>query len=354
MRAAGRTAARLLAALAGATLVAAPAAASTAVTSPPVTGADAAATYGAPALRCTVTDRRLAALSGLAVRGDDLLAVTDAEGALLTLDDTCAVGSALDLPTGTDVEAVHATADGLVWVGDIGGNREPRRQVAVARVNPASGNVVVLPLAYPDGPHDAETLLVTPSGRVLLVTKDDDGASVVFASPAAALDPAVVTPLERVGELDVRSWPGRTRGDGSVQITDGAISPDGTHVVLRTYLDAFEWDAPDGDVVTAMTTTAPRPVRLPTAPQGEAITYGRDGRSLVVGSEQLPSAVHEVPVRRAPVVVAVTSTSPLAAPALPWVAAVAAVAATAAVLASVGRSVLLSRRGRPADVAALR
>src|SRR3712207_6972861 len=54
----------------------------------------------------------------------------------------------------------------------------------------------------------------------------------------------------------------------------------GGKVVLRTYSDALEWDVSGGDVLAALT-GKPRVTPLPDEPFGEAITYSRDGKSLL-------------------------------------------------------------------------
>jgi len=339
--AAGRSAA-LAAALA--TVVGAPGSAWAAA--PPPT------TYGEAMPVCAVTDPRLAQLSGLASRGGSLYAITDQASVVYTLDESCAVSAVAQLPDAVDVEDVEATADGLLWIGDIGGNREPRQDVSVLRFNPSSGNVTVLPLRYPDGPHDAEALLVTPSGLIVVVTKEESGVSRVFRAPAPA-DPAAVNQLELVADLDLQAITARTRGNGSVLVTGGSVSPDGTHVALRTYLDAFEWDAPDGDVVAAMTSGPPRVVPLPTTPQGEAISYDAQGLALFTGGEQLPSSVHRIDVARPTAASTDAPSSAVAAwaPVLRWVALAAGAAAVGAVLVSLLRSVRMRRRnGVPLEV----
>ena len=61
----------------------------------------------------------------------------------------------------------------LLYLGDIGDNREARETVDVYRVpepRATSGATATAPatrlrLRYPDGAHDAETLLVAPRGR---------------------------------------------------------------------------------------------------------------------------------------------------------------------------------------------
>jgi hypothetical protein len=79
-------------------------------------------------------------------------------------------------------------------------------------------------------------------------------------------------------------------------VTGGAVSPDGTRIVLRTYTDAYLWRAEDGDVAGALATG--RPVRLPLPPtaQGEAVTFTPDGRSLLTSTEGRPAAVNVLPL----------------------------------------------------------
>jgi hypothetical protein len=82
---------------------------------------------------------------------------------------------------------------------------------------------------------------------------------------------------------------------GQVLITGGAISPDGRRLALRTYTDAYVWPLTRSDVVTALM-GAPQRIALPPSPQGEAISFSADSRSLVLASEQLPSVVTQVPL----------------------------------------------------------
>ena len=84
-----------------------------------------------------------------------------------------------------DVEAIAPGRDGRVWVGDIGDNRRRRDDVTVYRVDPRDGEHpgTAHRLTYPDGAHDAETLLVHPrTGRVFVVSKSPFGGT-VYAAP---------------------------------------------------------------------------------------------------------------------------------------------------------------------------
>ncbi len=75
--------------------------------------------------------------------------------------------------------AVGPCAQGsCVYVADIGDNRKSRRHITIYRVpEPSPGDSTSRPAealhaTYPDGPHDAESIFVTSSGDLFLVTKE--------------------------------------------------------------------------------------------------------------------------------------------------------------------------------------
>jgi hypothetical protein len=129
-----------------------------------------------------------------------------------------------------------------IYLGDIGDNDASRRRVTVYRLpepDAVSGTVAVAEAfhaTYPDGPHDAETLLVDSSGRLHIVTKERKGSSSIYRFPSQ-LTPGTTSQLERVG--------GSSNPDARSAITDGAVSPDGRWVVLRTESDLTFYRASD-------------------------------------------------------------------------------------------------------------
>lgn len=120
-----------------------------------------------------------------------------------------------------------------LFIADIGDNSAKRQSVTVYRALEPTGNdasiagAEMLEMKYPDGAHDAEALLVTPDGSILIVTKGETGPVNVYRAPPGARPGATVT-LERVGE----SIQGRAAQDQ--RITDAAVSPDGRWVALRS------------------------------------------------------------------------------------------------------------------------
>src|SRR5262249_1375178 len=172
-----------------------------------------------------------------------------------------------------------------------------RRTVAIELLTEA-GAGRLFRFTYPDGPHDAEALLLDRAGRPFIVTKEPLGNSGVY-TPAGTPSTARPTPLPKVAVL--RFPPAGPRGGpvgvvGQLLVTGGAVSPDGTRVVLRTYTDAYVWRADDGDVARALAAGRPTRIPLPPTPQGEAVTFSPDGRSLLTSTEGRSVAVHELPL----------------------------------------------------------
>ncbi|MBU2694906.1 hypothetical protein [Pimelobacter sp. 30-1] len=171
-----------------------------------------------------------------------------------------------------DIEALAPAGPDEVWVGDIGDNTATRDHVTVSRVPYGRGErTVTAPtyeLVYPDGAHDAETLLSDPAtGRLYVVVKEFIGR--LYAAPAK-LDPDGPNRLEPVKEVLGIA-------------TDGAFFPDGEHVVLRNYGQAVVYTWPELERVGRFD--------LPAQKQGEGIAVAADGQVLLssegVGAEVL-------------------------------------------------------------------
>lgn len=227
-----------------------------------------------------------------------------------------------------DIATVGTGKSAFVYAGDIGDNLKSRDSIqihrfaeaalpAVARVRDMSTHAadkasdssrnsemeITLPsqhmtLRYPDGAHDAETLVALPDNRLIVVTKDIKG-SLIFITPRAFASDATQT-LERIGALrfESGSFFGRL-------VTGGDLSPDGARLILRTYTDAFEWRLPPRffNIASWSATKAkwrevwrqsPRAWVLPQTRQGEAICYDWDARRLWISSEKMPVPLIEL------------------------------------------------------------
>jgi hypothetical protein len=245
---------------------------------------------------CALADPHITESSGIVASAsyDDVLYTHNDSGdtaRFFRINDSCRTTGTFLLSgvQARDWEDISRGPGDTLWLGDIGDNNATRdRGILVHRVAepaPDASGLVRLTatsyrLRYPDGPHDAEALLVHPrTGQVLIVTKGLAGGTVYAAS--VPLQPGEPNILRRVGSVPVP------------EVTAGDISPDGSHVVLRNYTAAYEWTV-NGDDVTGALEGEPNRIPLPTAPQGEAISYARDGKALIVSSEGLNAEVQTV------------------------------------------------------------
>ena len=162
-----------------------------------------------------------------------------------------------------DPEDLAVGADGTVWLSDTGDNRHTRATVALIALHP-DGTTGVYRLTYPDGPHDAEALLLAPDGTPYVVTKELLGASGVYR-PVTALVAGGTVAMGKVSTVDC-TRPGRraapwAAGPAADHRRRGAERRQ--HLALRTYTDAYVWPLAGSDVVAAL---AGAPVRIPLPP----------------------------------------------------------------------------------------
>ncbi len=159
---------------------------------------------------------------------------------------------------------------------------------------PERGDARLHRLTYPDGPHDAEALLVDTQGRPFVITKEVGRPAGLYrtAEPPEGEGP---TPLLPVGELALPASDtlgGPVGGIGSRLVTGAALSADGTVAAVRTYTDAWLFPVSGGDLVAAFNQTPAR-VPLPDEPQGEAVAFDPDG-TLLSGSETRRGVLGEI------------------------------------------------------------
>lgn len=175
-----------------------------------------------------------------------------------------------------------------LYVGDIGDNdlQSPvapvYRIVEPTNVPTASAmpslfrvrSVETIALSYGGNrAFNAETMMVDPlNGDLYVVTKSDTGRSRVFRAPAPLVGGSRVE-MEEIAELAVQG-----------EATGGDMSLSG-EIVIRTYERAFLWRRPSGMSVADALRQPPCAVRLAPEPQGEAISFGGDGRDLWTTSE---------------------------------------------------------------------
>ncbi|MER5676688.1 MULTISPECIES: YncE family protein [Streptomyces] len=181
-----------------------------------------------------------------------------------------------------DVEAISLGPDGNLYVGDIGDNLDGSwdhvwiyRFPEPKRLADATVRATQFDVTYADGARNAEALMVHPvTGRVYIASKNEDGGG-LYEGPQK-LTTGGNNVFRRVGEVP---W-----------VTDGAFSPDGRNLVLRSYFSARGYAFENGRL------GEDRAVSVPLQGQSESVTYTADGSAMMFGSEGERSEVVRVEV----------------------------------------------------------
>jgi hypothetical protein len=206
-----------------------------------------------------------------------------------------------------DMAIGRGPEDGVdyLYLGDIGDNAAARENIVVYRVaepavagasgeQPLAG-VDAIRLTYPDGAHDAETLMVDPDdGSLVIVSKDfGTGRSGVYRTDARVAGSATAV-LEKVADIDFNTLrPQReippdasplVLGAGHIP-TGGDMSADGRLIAIRTYATVWLWDRSDGASLAETFASAPCEALSTIEGQGEAIAFEGDGGGYVTASE---------------------------------------------------------------------
>ena len=252
---------------------------------------------------CEITDKRLSSISGMVATADGIWVVNDTAPVLYLLDSACKVTKVVDLTdklaaqkiTLTDIEDLVQGTDGWLWLADTGGNRQARNSVQLVGYRDSDTKPRVVTLDYPSGSHDTEAVAIDLMGRAVLVTKVTGGKPAEVFRTRLPLRDDATQEIRKIGEVSLDQ---AKSGQGTRTITGAAVAPSGTYITLRTYVNAWEFSAPDGDLASALVEARPRRVELPRTTQGEAITYTPDGGELLTTGEEVPVPIDRVVIDR--------------------------------------------------------
>jgi len=202
-----------------------------------------------------------------------------------------------------DWEDIATMKDGdisYLLVGDIGDNLAKHATISVHRFEepkfdyrqeidtiPAR-SITTYHFRYEDGPKDAESLFFDPIEKKLyIISKRDLHVGVYEATlPAQAKDTLVLK--KRV------SIP-------YTFITSADISSDGREVLIKNLLNVYYWKRKQGESIPEMFRRAGAMQPYQAEPQGEAITFARDGSGYYTTSERpfgLPAHLYYYPRKK--------------------------------------------------------
>jgi len=172
-----------------------------------------------------------------------------------------------------------------VYVGDIGDNGSKYPSVFVYRFPEPDLNSKTLPyvaditsvdvieLKYPDGPRNAETLMVDPLTKDIYVASKESNLSQIFVAkyPQSTTSATAMTPV-------VQLYFNKATG--------GDISPDGTEILLRSNELIWYWKLSPGTSISQGLLTQPQIAPYANnEPQGEGIGFAADGSGYYTDTE---------------------------------------------------------------------
>ncbi|WP_427888997.1 hypothetical protein ACQHIV_37095 [Kribbella sp. GL6] len=181
-----------------------------------------------------------------------------------------------------DVEALGMDRNGTLYIADIGDSKLSRNQIEIYTIpepdslQDANVKYHQYDFKYPDGAHDAETLLIDPeTSQLYVVTKSSNGAGTIYSAPASPT---------RQGTNDLTKVAAAPTG----VITDGTFLPDGQRVVLRTSTDlaTVAW----GDNPNAIARSAALPG------EGGSLALGATDGTVVFAADGASPGVYELAV----------------------------------------------------------
>ena len=178
-----------------------------------------------------------------------------------------------------------------LYIGDIGDNGARHKSVTIYRVpepnvDPNSeqmdiriGPAETIELVYPDGPKDAETLMVDPvNADIYIVSKRR-----VFCRLYRAASEELTKRPVRLSQVAVLPWALAVGGD---------ISPDGKYIIIRSLSHASLWLRQKDQQLWQAFSQKPLNIQLMPEPQGEAICFDAEGRGFFTVSEKARQPIY--------------------------------------------------------------
>jgi hypothetical protein len=174
-----------------------------------------------------------------------------------------------------------------IYIGDIGDNDYRRNSIAIYRIEEkkawttqqrANARADQLNLKYPDGPKDAETLMIDPLEKLLyIVTKRRDTVS-VYTTPLKfrANDTVTLTLRCKLFFKGLKPFKWITAGD---------ISKDGQQMLVKNYEKVYYWRRQNNEHLWETIQRSPQELPYKQEKQGEAIAFTPDNKGYYTTSE---------------------------------------------------------------------
>lgn len=204
----------------------------------------------------------------------------------------------LEGATNRDWEAIgiaHLPEGSFLYLADIGDNNAEHTDCAIYRVpeptvttaaSTTLKNVQKITFKYPDGPRDAECMLIDQSTLdIYILTKRETSQRLYkLAYPQSysqTMTAEFVTTVTFSSAINQAFY-----------ITDGNISADNEEILVKNYLQIFHWRRQSNETIGDALKRAGTVLPYSGEPQGEGISFANDGSGYYTISEQLPTHLY--------------------------------------------------------------
>lgn len=178
-----------------------------------------------------------------------------------------------------------------IYIGDIGDNKAGHKSIIIYRVpepkvdpnsmrtNNSIGPAETIELVYPDGPQDAETLMVdSGNGDIYIISKRD-----LFCRIYRAASGDLTQRPVRLSQVAILPWALAVGGD---------ISPDGRYIIVRSLTHASLWLRQKDKPLWQVFKRKSQNIQLMYEPQGEAICFDSRGQGFFTVSEKAHQPIY--------------------------------------------------------------
>ncbi|MGF7082532.1 hypothetical protein [Mucilaginibacter sp. UYCu711] len=181
-----------------------------------------------------------------------------------------------------------------VYIADIGDNAANRKYTTIYRIAEQEsllkgGNVnataTPLHLKYPDGPKDAEAMMIDPQQKLIYIVSKRSDTVKVYTAPLVFKANDTVTMTYRTKLFFKGFKPFKW-------ITAADISKDGKQVLVKSYEKIYYWKRKETEPIWETLQRKPEEPNYQQEKQGEAIGFTADGKGYYTVSEGVFSPIY--------------------------------------------------------------
>lgn len=191
-----------------------------------------------------------------------------------------------------DIGLGGGPVDGVnyLYIADIGNNNYPQRDISIIYRIPEiqdinssfdGSKLNTIRFKYPDGVRDAETIWVDPVSKdIFVVSKEAQSSVYRIPYPQSTTDVIVA---EKTGVIKAFGM-----------ATGGSISPDGTEILIRNYVNTFYWKKGKNETIAqALNRDANKQLTIVLEQQGEGVGFDRDAKGFyTIGERRIDANVN--------------------------------------------------------------